>query len=493
MKKTNLMSAVMGCVVLSGCTVTPRYIPTPTVPIPMTWPTGKAYDDPAAKKGPVVAELGWQEFFQDPQLRTLIGLAIENNRNFRQSVLNVEAYRALHRIQKADQLPTINLGGGGSIARIPRDSSPTGSAYTQSQYEVAVGFAAYELDVFGRVRSLTGAALETYFASVDIRRSVLIALVADVANAYVTWRTDQKLLQVTEDAYASFSRTVRLLERNQRAGIGSSLAVRQARSIQSQADAQRSVYIRQVAQDLNALRLLVGSDLPPETPLKMAIENVALTHLPVGLPSSVLLRRPDIRAAEHGIAAANGNISAARASFFPSISLTADAGTTSGDLEGLVGLGARTWSFGPRISVPIFNHGRLEANQDYAEVQGELAVARYEQAVQTSFKEVSDGLAARGTYVHQVRAQQAAVVNDRQYYNLAQRRYRAGIDNFLTVLDAQRTLFSSQQALLLGRLQQMNSEVLLYKALGGGWKADEAPLGTNSRIRTVQRQAGAAK
>jgi len=294
-------------------------------------------------------------------------------------------------------------------------------------------------------------------------------LVGDVATTYFLWRTDQTLLELTDATLNSYVESLSMIEASAGAGTSSELDVRQARTLVNQAEAQKALYTRRIAEDANALQLLVGGKIPEDLPKGSPLAMSAIGDVPAGLPADLLLNRPDIRAAEHQLLAANANIGAARAAFFPRISLTASVGSASRDLDGLFNGGSDSWSFAPQISVPIFNAGRLRANLDYAEIQKDVSVATYEKSIQTAFREVADGLAARGTYGKQLTAQSQLVENYKSYFDLAQQRYDQGIDSYLTVLDAQRELFASQQQLLNDQLNQINSEVQLYKALGGGW------------------------
>ena len=451
---------------LAGCSLIPDY-QRPPAPIQADWPQGAAYGKAGASAG-AAAELGWQEFFRDPTLQQLIDTALNNNRDLRQAVLNVEAYRALHRIQRSERFPTVDAGGGASRQRLPADLSPSGVAGIQSQYDATLGIA-YELDLFGRLRSLERAALEEYLATAEAQRSVQIALVGDVAVAYLTWRSDQAQLELARSTLDSYAKSLRLVQSSREVGTASDLDVRQARSLVEQARVQQALYTRQVAQDANALQLLLGTAIPANLAAGKSSTDQLLAELPTGLPADLLLRRPDIRAAEHRLLAANANIGAARAAFFPSISLTAAAGTASTELGGLFDGGSGLWSFVPRINIPIFTAGRLRANLDYAEVLKDINVAQYEKSIQIAFREVADGLAARGTYGEQLQAQRDLVDNNRAYYQLARQRYDEGVDNYLVVLDAQRELFAAQQQLLTDRLRQLGSAGQLYKALGGGW------------------------
>lgn len=456
---------------LSGCSLIPDY-QRPDMPIQAQWPEGAAYDQ-GVSASTNATELGWRQFFVDPTLQRLISLSLENNRDLRQAALNVEAYRAQYRISRSDLFPSIGVEGSGQRQRLPADLSNTGEAGIASQYGVTLGVSAYELDVFGRLRSLEEGALARYLATEEAQRSVQIGLVSDVAMAYLTWRTDQGLLELTRGTLYSYGKSLSLVQAAHDVGTASALDVRQARSLVEQARVQFARYSRLVAQDANLLRLLLGTELPADLSEGFGFNSV-FAELPVGMPADLLLRRPDVRAAEYRLQAANANIGAARAAFFPSIRLTAAAGTLSSELDGLFEGGSGTWSFMPQINIPIFTAGRLKANLDYAEVQKNINIAQYEQSIQTAFREVADGLAARGTFEEQLQAQADLTKTTQEYLELAQQRYQEGVDNYLAVLDAQRELFSAQQQLLSDRLLQLQSEVQLFKALGGGWSENVA-------------------
>ncbi|EPL3139722.1 efflux transporter outer membrane subunit [Pseudomonas monteilii] len=468
MKMRYLVLAVS--LALGGCSLIPDY-ERPQISAPSAWPQGAAYAEGRLEQAD---GLGWQEVFHDPALRQLIGTALENNLDLRQAALNVEAYRARYRIQRSELLPNVDVGAQGNRQRLPGDLSPTGEADIQSRYDVSLGLS-YELDLFGRLRSLSRSALERYLASEEARQGVQIALVADVAQAYLTWRSDQDQLILARSTLQSYEGSLTLIEARYQSGTASDIDVRQARSLVSQARVYEAMYTRLVAQDVNALELLLGTSLPRDLPAAAELSQQWMAGFFSGLPSDLLLRRPDIRAAEHQLRAANADIGAARAAFFPSIGLSAAAGTASAELDGLFEGGSGMWQFMPRINIPIFNAGRLRANLDYAEVRRDINVARYEQSIQTAFREVADGLAARGTYGRQLQAQQELVDNNKVYYRLARQRYTEGVDSYLAVLDAQRELFRAEQQLILDRLGQLSNEVLLFRAIGGGVPPEGAP------------------
>jgi multidrug efflux system outer membrane protein len=465
----SLLSLTIAAVVLSGCSLIPDY-QRPEAPVAAQYPQGPAYE-PAQAAGQAAAEQGWKQFFHDPALQQLIQVALENNRDLRVAALNIDAYAAQYNIQRADLFPAVSATGSGSRQRVPARASQTGQAAISSSYSATLGISAYELDLFGRVRSLSEQALQSYFATEEARRSTQISLVASVANAYLTWQADKELLKLTQETLGTYEKSLKLTTRSADVGVASALDLSQARTAVENARVQLARYTRQVAQDENSLTLLLGTGLPANLNSQPLSDDL-LSEVPAGLPSDLLQRRPDILQAERNLLAANANIGAARAAFFPSISLTANAGTLSPDLSGLFKGGSGTWSFAPQINLPIFNAGSLRASLDYAKVQKDINVAQYEKSIQTAFQEVSDGLAARQTYNEQLQAQTDFVAANQDYYRLAERRYRIGVDSNLTVLDAQRQLFSAQQSLITDRLAQLTSEVNLYKALGGGWNAE---------------------
>ena len=467
----SLLSLAITAIALSGCSLIPDY-QRPEAPVAAQFPQGPAYS-PKEAANVAAAEQGWRQFFHDPALQQLIQTALENNRDLKVAALNIDAYAAQYQIQRADLFPAVSATGSGSRSRTPARLSQTGESTISSQYSAGLGISSYELDLFGRVRSLSEEALQKYFATEEARRSTQISLVASVANAYLTWQADKELLKLTQDTLAAFEQSYKLTSRSNEVGVASALDLSQARTSVENARVALARYTRQVAQDENSLTLLLGTGLPANIASKPLSDDL-LSEVPAGLPSDLLQRRPDIVQAEYNLKAANANIGAARAAFFPSISLTANAGTLSPDLSGLFKGGSGTWLFQPQINLPIFNAGSLRASLDYSKIQKDITVAQYEKSIQTAFQEVSDGLAARQTYNQQLQAQRDFVNANQDYYRLAERRYRIGVDSNLTFLDAQRSLFSAQQALITDRLAQLTSEVNLYKALGGGWSEQTA-------------------
>ena len=463
MRKSILTLSIL--LALGGCSLIPDY-QRPDAPVADAWPQGPAY---AAEAGQVDAAVpAWRSFFSEPALQRAIEVALANNRDLRVAALNVEAYQAQYRIQRAEQFPQVDARGSGTRQRLPADLSRTGQPETNGEYGATLGVSDWELDLFGRLRSLSEAALEQYFATEQARRSTQIALVASVADAWLTLQADRELLALSAETLQTYEQSLALTQRSFDVGVASALELAQSRSAVEGARVSVAQYTRQVAQDQNALQLLLGSGVPADLPAAAPLEQAQLAELPVGLPSDLLQRRPDILAAEHQLKAANANIGAARAAFFPSISLTGRAGSTSAELSGLFKGGSGTWLFQPSINLPIFTAGSLKGSLDYAKLQKEIEVAQYEQAIQTAFSEVADGLAARSTYGEQLQAQRDLVAANAEYYRLAEQRYRTGVDSHLTLLDAQRQLFGSQQQLIGDRLAQLSSEIALFKALGGG-------------------------
>ena len=453
--------ALLVSLLLTGCSLAPDY-QRPAAPIPVNYETKTS---PAA-----VQATDWQQVFTDPALKKLIDTALQNNRDLRVAVLNVEAYQAQYRIQRAAQLPDITATGYQARQRIPGTYSGGASAISNTD-SATVGISAYELDMFGRVQSLKDQALEKYLAQEETQRSTQLSLIANVATAYMTLLADHDLLRLAEQTAKSYEQSYQLIQQRYEAGISSSLDVSQSRSNLESVRSSLAQYRRQVALDQNALRLLLGTDIP--TGLSSGLPEQDLTllaSLGADMPSSLLTRRPDILAAEHALKAANANIGAARAAFFPSISLTANAGSMSSSLNKLFDGGSGTWLFQPSINLPIFDFGSREAQLDVAKVQEKIEVATYEKAIQTAFKEVSDGLVAQEGYREQLQAQQALVDANKTYYQLAQSRYEKGVDSYLTLLDAQRSLFSAEQGLVSTRLALLSNRVSLFKAIGGGWQ-----------------------
>ena len=460
-------STIIFSALLAGActTLTPDY-ERPAAPVPTSFPGVTADSEARA-----VADIAWRDYFADPRLRELIELALANNRDLRISTLNIEQARAQYRIQRADRFPAINAGIGETTTRTPGDLTSSGNATISRQYSANLGLSAWELDFFGRVRSLSEQALETYLGTEEARRSAQLSLVAEVATAWLTLAADRELRDLAQNTFETQQKSLSLTRKSFEAGASSALDLRQAETTMQRARADAALYTAQVARDENALALLAGTPVPATLlPEKLVDAVSALAELPAGVPSSVLARRPDVLQTERQLRAANASIGAARAAFFPRITLTASAGTASSTLDGLFGSGSRNWSFSPQLSLPIFNAGALRASLDVAEVQRDINVATYEKTIQSAFREVADGLADRATLAEQLDAERRLVAASEETFRLSEARYRNGIDSYLGLLDAQRSLYSAQQELIGVRLSEASNRVTLYKVLGGGWK-----------------------
>lgn len=480
---------------VAGCTMAPQYV-RPESPVDGAYPSFGRANEKANSKEPqevAAADIGWRDFFSDPLLQQLIERSLENNRDLRVAALNVEAARAKYRIQRSELLPNLSATGSGDIRRAPADVSATGQADVRRVYQVAGVTAAWEVDLWGRIRSLSDQALAEYMALDETRLATQMSLVAEVANAYIVLRADQELLRLTNDTLASRQRSFDLTKELVEAGSATELDLRQSEIALRSAEASQALYTRLAALDLNAVVLLIGQPLTPEMAAQLENANtlpdgIVPASLPSGLPSDLLARRPDIRAAESVLKGANANIGAARAAFFPAITLTGSGGTASASLGGLFDAGSQAWTFLPQISVPIFRGGALSANLDLAHVQKRIEIANYEKAIQVSFREVSDGLAGERTFDDQIRAESQLVSASEKTFDLARKRFDEGIDDYLAVLDAQRTLYGSQQALVRTRMNRLNNIINLYKALGGGWTEQTA----RAESRTAERSTTAS-
>lgn len=447
-----------------GCSLAPQYT-RPELPVPARWPSGPAYGEAGAGKS--AAEIKWEDFFQSEQLRKVIGKALANNRDLRVAVLNIERYQALYRIQRAELLPTIDAQGYFSKERVPGILTNSGHPRTVEIYNLNVGISAWELDFFGRIRNLKDAALEQYLATEQARHSVQIALVSGVANTYLTLAADRDNLRLARSTLEAQQSSYNIIKRRYEVGASSELELRQAQTRLEAARVDIARYTGLVAIDENALNLLAGSTVTAELLPEDLDKAAVLRDSAPGLPSEVLLRRPDILQAEHLLRGAHANIGAARAALFPRIALTTSIGTTSGQLSDLFKSGTNTWAFVPQIVVPIFD-ARSWSAYDVAKVDREILLAQYEKSIQSAFREVADALAQRGTIGDQLQAQQALVTASAEAYRLSDLRYSKGIDSYLIVLDAQRSLYSAQQGLIAVRLARASNLITLYKVLGGG-------------------------
>lgn len=454
--------------ILAGCSLAPRY-ERPSAPVSTDWPAGPSYKPAVQPAGQTPAEIPWQSFFADPQLQELIARALDNNRDLRVAVLNIERSRAQYRIQRSDLLPKIDATADYSARRTPSGSFGSNPAVIIRQYNVGLGVSTYELDLFGRVRSLKDQALEQFLATEEARRSVQISLVSQVAVSYLTLAADRERLQLARETLANQQASYRIIKSRFDAGVASALDLHQAQTSVDAARVDIARFTTLAAQDVNALTLAVGAPLDDEQlPTELSQNLTVLQNISPDLPSAVLLTRPDILQAEHRLKAASANIGAARAAFFPRIALTTSVGTGSSELSGLFKSGSKTWLFAPQLTLPIFDAGNNRANLKVAKVDRDIAVAQYEKAIQTAFREVADALAQRGTIDDQLAAQQSLTDADAESYRLSQARYKKGVDSYLNVLDSQRSLYGAQQNLITARLTRLANLVTLYKVLGGG-------------------------
>ena len=450
---------------LGGCiNLAPQY-ERPQAPVAEQW-----LATTNTPKGQVAADIEWQQFFTDSRLVRLQSLALTNNRDLRLASLNIEKAQAQYRIQRAAALPSIDAGVSGTHSRSPGTLSSSGTSAISHEYSAQLGLSSYEVDVFGRVQNLQDEALESYLALTETRRSTQISLVAEVATAWLTMAAANERLQLAQETLRSQQATHELTQRSHALGGSSGLALAQAQTTVESARGDAAVYESQILQDRNALRLLVGSDIPEELLPGANLQSAAaLVQVPAELPSSLLQRRPDVLAAEHTLKSANIDIGAARAAFFPSISLTAGAGSASTALAGLFKAGSGAWSFAPSVSLPIFDAGANRATLDAAKVEQQIQVQTYQLTLQTAFKEVADALAVRSTLDQRLSAQQALTNASRKSFDLADALFRAGSQSYLEALDAQRSLYSAEQDLITLRLAEQSNRVSLYKVMGGGW------------------------
>ncbi|MBE0501873.1 MAG: efflux transporter outer membrane subunit [Desulfuromonadales bacterium] len=465
MTKRLLMILMGGALALSGCTLAPDY-KRPEAPIPAEWPQGEAYRNSAAD-GLLTTELSRETFFADPQLLKIIELALANNRDLRLAVLNVERARAIYGIQRAEIYPSLNAVGAGSRAQRSADLIGPGDARITEQYSVNLGIAAWEIDLFGRIRSLKDQALEAYLSADETRRGAKLALIAEVARVYLTLAADRENFKLSASTLEAQQTSYSMIEKSYNIGFATKLDLRRAQIPVEIARGDLARYRQLVAQDINALNLLAGETVVEEL---LPADLSSVTPMQVILPSlssEVLLRRPDIQAAEHQLKGAYALIGAARATFFPRISLTTTIGTASNELAGLFGSGTDTWSFAPQIAMPIFDP-RTWAAYRVSKADREIALTQYEKTIQTAFREVADSLAVQGTIDQQLVAQQGLVEAVTETYRLSDLRYVNGIDNYLGVLDAQRSRFAAEQGLVSLRLAKIANRVRLYTLLGGG-------------------------
>ncbi len=465
---------------LAGCTLAPKYH-RPTAAISSNWPKGPGQPNLSTNAIPAglrseatarpAADIGWREFFRDRRLQQLIELALTNNPDLRVAMLNVEQMRALYRVQRNALVPTVDVNANGSRQRISTGFGGGNFAATFDQFNVNLGVAQYELDLFGQVRSLKKQALETYFATEEARKSAQIALVAEVGAAYLTEREVTEQLAVARQLLKAARTAYDLTKSSYEAGVLSQLDLNAAETQMQTARAAVAGYEQQLAQADDNLVLLVGCPLPDDLPAPQPfIPQICLSDIPAGLPSDLIARRPDILAAEHQLEAANANIGAARAAFFPTITLTGSAGTASSTLEGLFAPGSQAWNFSPQIVWPIFAAGTAWAELQAVKAGKLIEAANYQKAIQTAFREVADSLAARATLKTQLAANQALVKAEQQNYELTEARFHNGVDSSLKVLAAQQTLDNARQNLIQSQYSRLFNLINLYQALGGGWR-----------------------
>lgn len=425
---------------------------------------------PGGGGGSVSADIAWNKFIVDPRLKRLVSVALENNRDLRVAALNVEATRAQYNISRSALFPSVDAVAGATRSRTPSAVGGGRSSATDTRlFDASVGVASYEVDIFGRIRSLNRAALQDFFASDAARVGVQISLISEVANVYLTQRAALEQIALAQQTLDAVSETYGLTQKRFDAGDVSELDLRSVDIQVQTAKADLAEFKQRLAETNNALTLLLGTSIPSSLPEGRSLEGSVVADVRAGVSSNLLTRRPDILEAEHNLRAANANIGAARAAFFPRITLTGSAGTASRSLGDLFQSGSSAWSFGPQLSVPIFDGGLNKANLDVAEIRKQTEVARYEKAIQTAFREVSDGLVARSGLNERINAFQGLVNAQEKRFELADARYKQGVDSYFEVLSAQQDLFNSRQSLIQLRLLRATNSIGLYKALGGGW------------------------
>ena len=470
--KVLLLLAVtaLAAALLAGCVNLAPLTGTPVAPVPGTVGAGAtaAPAQPTAHSLEQAEALAW---VQAPQLRQVIALALANNRDLRLALTNIEKARAQYGVQQADRLPTVAASAQANRTRAAQDLTTAGRDQTTSQLVAQIGFVSYELDLWGRVRNLNEAALQQYFLTTENQRNVQVTLVADVANAWLALAADQARLELAQSTLASRRKAFAITQRTYELGATSGLVLAQNQTTVDSARGDVAVYSSQIDRDRNALQLLVGGPVPkallPGPLASNTPSAAALAELTAPLPSSRLLARPDIQAAEYALRAATANIGAARAALFPTISLTASAGTASNELSNLFGAGNGTWSFVPLVRLPIFDGGRNRANVQVAEANEQLALAQYEKTVQTAFRETADALADRARWAERLEAQASLLAATQKAFDLSEARFKAGVDNYLSVLDAQRSLYAAQQTQITLQLAEQVNRITLYKVLGG--------------------------
>jgi len=464
MKKITLITSIVLSAALSGCTMAPKY-ERPDVAF-----TQASLSLSEGSKS--AAEIGWREYFQDPQLQHVIELALKHNTDMQTAVLNVQLLQAQYRIQKADLLPSVDATGSGSRSRTAKDLSTTGKALTKSTYSVGVGITSWELDLFGRIKSLKEEALQKYLASESTRDSVKISLISEVAIEYLTRVSLDEQLMISKQTLESSEKSLKLTQRMHELGEGSLMDVKSAEAEVAQANASVAAYSRQLAQAENALEQLIGEPLP-KTSLSISdrLDHIEKSlKIQPGISSDFLRTRPDIMAAEHALKAANADVGAARAAFFPTITLTGSVGSSSNELDGLFKSGNGTWSFAPQISVPIFHWGSNKASLDVSKIEKQIEIVNYTDAIQTAFREVKDTLVAAEALQQELNSYTDAVDAQKERYKLAQIRYEKGLDSYLTLITAQQDYNNAQLNFVSSQLALLSNQITFYKVLGGGIK-----------------------
>ncbi|WP_018609980.1 efflux transporter outer membrane subunit [Uliginosibacterium gangwonense] len=470
MKQGHLSAAIVA-LILSGCStmLTPAY-ERPDAPVPQNWPTQGSYEGAIFEGQTPAIDTGWKYFIRDERLRTLVEMALANNRDLRIAALNVKRARAAYGISRADVFPSISATGTATHAKGARDVVGNQASRISHNYSATLGFASYELDFFGKIQNQTDASYEAWLQLAETRDASQISLIAQVISGFLNLAADKERLKLAQDTFTSLEDSLRLTLKRHELKVSSQIDVTSAQASLEAARVDIANYRTAVAQDENALALLIGAPVPAHLhpPLGLFDDATILEEVPTGLSSDILLRRPDLRADEHALKAANANIGAARAAFFPSITLTANVGTASTELGRLFNAGNGTWTFAPQINLPIFAGGRLQSSLDQAKVSREIQIATYEKDVQTAFREVADALAQRGTADDVLQAQQAQTDAYEKSYKLARLRYKNGVDSYLSMLVYQRSYYAAQLSLLSTRLSRQTNLVTLYKALGGG-------------------------
>ena len=457
--------SVLTLAALSGCQLAPEQ-QNLALPVPETYSV--------QTEQATVNTLKWQQFFSDKKLQVLINQSLEYNKDLQIAMLNVQRVRGLYQIENSVLYPSLNVNGSGTRQRLPASLTSTGEASISSQYSATVGITSYELDIWGKVRNQTQQALQNLYSTELTQYSTQVSLVAELANAWLNYATDQQLLGLAEETLKSQQASLGLTQKSFDLGAASKITLEQLKSTVASAKVDIATYKRLLKRDKNALDLLVGKPVSPELlPNKVLDSLLALPKIPVGLPSDLLTQRPDIKAAEHQLLAANANIGVARAAFYPSISLTANAGTASNDLSDLFDAGSGTWSFIPSVTLPIFNMGRNQAQLDVAKADQQIAVVTYQQKIQQAFREVADALADNEGYQAQLSALDMLLQSRGSTFSLSKARYDKGVDSYLQVLDAQRSWYAAQQQQILGQQALLASQISLYKVVGGGWEKSD--------------------